>query len=221
MANRTCVVCNSELKAGASSRQRYCSRECKRQYDNLARSGQGAGGLTKHCRVCARRKPVLNFDVNVPTCRECLALRKAGLKRCTTCCTVKARAEFHPRPGRPDGHAGMCKQCSSEKSAQHNARPDVAARKQEQRWLRRYGISRKDYEQMLVRQHGVCAICEEPPADGRHLCVDHDHSCCPSEPGCGRCVRALLCDRCNRALALIQDTPSLAISLAEYLRRFE
>lgn len=220
MANRTCPVCASDLPEDAPHNRRYCSPGCRRQHDNLARSNQAEGGLTKFCRTCARRQPVTHFEVNVPHCRECLSLRAEGLKRCTTCGTVKARSEFHPRPDRPDGHAGMCKQCSAAKSAAHNAKPDVAARKQELRWLHRYGITREQYEQMLTQQNGACAICKEPPADNRHLCVDHDHACCSTEPGCGRCVRALLCDRCNRTLALIQDTPSLAIEMAAYLRRF-
>lgn len=41
--------------------------------------------------------------------------------------------------------------------------------------LRKYGITEKDYEEMLTNQKGVCKICERPPGKVR-LHVDHDHS---------------------------------------------
>jgi hypothetical protein len=54
------------------------------------------------------------------------------------------------------------------------------------------GVTIADYDRMLEAQHGVCAICGNPPKT-RRLDVDHDHKT-------GR-VRGLLCHRCNRTLA--------------------
>jgi|SRR5579859_3013992 len=43
------------------------------------------------------------------------------------------------------------------------------------RYLRKkYGISLKEYNQMLKAQGGVCAICKRPPKT-LSLSVDHDH----------------------------------------------
>jgi len=53
------------------------------------------------------------------------------------------------------------------------------------------GVSLEQYEEMLARQNGGCAICGNPPKT-RRLDVDHDHRT-------GK-IRGLLCHRCNRAL---------------------
>lgn len=60
-----------------------------------------------------------------------------------------------------------------------------------------YGITVEDYDEMLERQGGVCAVCGELPND-RTLHVDHDHE--------GGRVRGLLCFACNVKLAHIEDT---------------
>lgn len=55
-----------------------------------------------------------------------------------------------------------------------------------------YGLDYTQYEAMLTKQKGVCALCYQPNQRGRRLAVDHDH-----ETGQ---VRALLCNRCNVSL---------------------
>ncbi len=70
-----------------------------------------------------------------------------------------------------------------------------------------YGISLDAYNDMLVQQTGVCAICEKKSA--RRLCVDHCHST--------RVVRGLLCDRCNTGLGSFEDRSSLMLKAIAYL----
>jgi hypothetical protein len=48
----------------------------------------------------------------------------------------------------------------------------------------------------------------------RPFCVDHDHTCCPGEYTCGKCVRGLLCDDCNKKL---HDSPAWHFRAIEYL----
>jgi hypothetical protein len=60
---------------------------------------------------------------------------------------------------------------------------------------RKYKLSESEYTAMLVRQHGVCAICQNPERNKR-LSVDHDHRT-------GK-VRALLCGHCNMLLGFIE-----------------
>lgn len=83
----------------------------------------------------------------------------------------------------------------------------------------RYGISADDYEGLLVRQGGACAICHGTNANGYALSVDHDHGCCPGNRSCGRCVRGLLCSRCNFAVGHMGDDPIRLRAAADYLER--
>lgn len=71
-----------------------------------------------------------------------------------------------------------------------------------------YGITVEQYEEMLKRQKGGCAICGKRPGKKR-LHVDHNH-----ETGQ---VRGLLCAKCNGDLQVL-ESPGRADALAEYLR---
>ena len=71
---------------------------------------------------------------------------------------------------------------------------DAASTRKRRRKPRRaaeLGVTDEQYEALLAAQHGVCAICGNPPKT-RRLHVDHNHRT-------GK-VRGLLCFRCNRAL---------------------
>ncbi len=90
--------------------------------------------------------------------------------------------------------------------------------------LRGAGITLAQYEAMEDAQGGVCAICRQPetltnPKSGgrQRLRIDHDHACCTTRPWCGRCVRGLLCHRCNSAIGLLGDDPVLVRSALTYL----
>lgn len=61
-----------------------------------------------------------------------------------------------------------------------------------------YGITENEYWALYEAQGGRCYICQRATGRSKRLAVDHDHSCCPETPACGRCVRGLLCKLCNR-----------------------
>ena len=81
-----------------------------------------------------------------------------------------------------------------------------------------YNLS-SPYADMVAMQNGVCAACGLPPTD-KGLCVDHDHDCCPKGRSCGKCVRGLLCDPCNKALGNVKDSEDTLLGLIEYLKAF-
>jgi len=77
---------------------------------------------------------------------------------------------------------------------------------------RKYDLSPERYEEILLSQGRVCAICEKQPSQNRgdSIVVDHDHDT-------GE-VRGLLCSNCNRGIGLLQDSVNLLNSAASYLK---
>ncbi|MCC6856589.1 MAG: hypothetical protein IT189_11090 [Microbacteriaceae bacterium] len=65
-----------------------------------------------------------------------------------------------------------------------------------------HGLTPAEVDALIVLQGGACAICKRI---GEALQVDHDHRHCPGSQGCRRCVRGMLCGRCNNALGWIGD----------------
>lgn len=81
-----------------------------------------------------------------------------------------------------------------------------------------YGLTVAEYDDLLQRQGGVCAICQqdEPASNGRtgkkfRLSVDHCH-----DTGV---VRGLLCQKCNRAIGLLGDNVGILQKAILYLER--
>lgn len=77
-----------------------------------------------------------------------------------------------------------------------------------------YGMSLEEYQQRLLAQNGVCAICEKPEVAIHHgkvrtLSVDHDH-----ETGA---VRDLLCSYCNSLLGQAKDDRNVLLAAIKYL----
>ena len=68
-----------------------------------------------------------------------------------------------------------------------------------------------------------CQICGEVPEVNYH--VDHDHACCPGNGSCGKCVRGVVCARCNTLVAkyergkLRPDNPRLK-KIIKYLQKY-
>lgn len=78
----------------------------------------------------------------------------------------------------------------------------------------------EQYNNMLIAQNYICAVCQQPCKTERGLAVDHDHSCCPGNKSCGKCIRGLLCINCNRGLGMFQDDPVLLNRAIDYLAKF-
>jgi hypothetical protein len=79
-----------------------------------------------------------------------------------------------------------------------------------------YGITFEEYAAMLVSQNGVCAICGKPESATnqygvKRLAVDHDHAT--------KCVRGLLCSKCNRAIGLLDEDTGRMLRAVAYLAK--
>jgi hypothetical protein len=104
------------------------------------------------------------------------------------------RDRYH---GDPDRHI-------SAMSAWRKANPE----KYRDQYLRNtFGMTLAEYEALLAKQGGVCAICGHPP---KHLlAVDHDHA--------NGKVRGLLCTPCNTGIGHLKDSPIRMRRAAEYI----
>ena len=60
--------------------------------------------------------------------------------------------------------------------------------------VNKLGLTIADYDAMVRKQRGLCAICGCPPKRKR-LAVDHDHK--------SNTVRGLLCSNCNLCLGWV------------------
>lgn len=77
-----------------------------------------------------------------------------------------------------------------------------------------YGITEEDYEVLLEKQFGLCAICgTDSQQRKRTLHVDHCH-----ETGA---IRGLLCPDCNMALGLFKDKTYLMQNAIHYIEEFK
>lgn len=88
-----------------------------------------------------------------------------------------------------------------------------AEKKRNRNLRKKYGITIEQYEEMLTKQNGVCAICKKPPAEDKLLHVDHCHKT--------SVVRGLLCNQCNWYLGKIDHDPGLIDRLLDYLKPHE
>lgn len=143
-------------------------------------------------------------------------------KTCNICGENQPVTSFRTKRsvGRKTHIAGFCKACETEKH-----RTAVAAKKDSPAWkyLRRasqikykYGISPKCYIDMMLAQDFCCPICTHPVGAG-DWAVDHDHSCCPGDRSCGKCVRGLLDRKCNTLLGQARDDVATLSRAMDYL----
>lgn len=164
------------------------------------------------------------YGGTIPGRQRTAVILATGVKRCGTCRYWLPLSEFGKANDRPDGVRSRCHECVSAYYREWRARPENAGkiaaytracrdrdpkRDQENRLRARckaYGITVEQYRAMLAAQDGRCGMCNLPEEEnGIMLAIDHDHACCPDPcRSCGRCLRGLLCDPCNRALGYVE-----------------
>lgn len=74
---------------------------------------------------------------------------------------------------------------------------------------KKYNLSLDQFDNMVLAQGGVCAICGNTCELHTNLSVDHCH-----ESGV---VRGLLCARCNKGLGHFMDDPDILKAAISYL----
>ena len=128
---------------------------------------------------------------------------------CSRCKEVKERSAFYTRRHRgEDKPQGYCKPCM--KAYTHaNKAWDTHCRR-DRYYLKKYGLTLKQYESVLADQGGVCAVCKKRKGKYR-LHVDHCHTT-------GK-IRGILCSWCNAGMGQFQDDPELLMKAIAYLQK--
>lgn len=195
--------------------------------------GRRHGILLWRC-VCDCGKETLVADPKTQSC-GCLTKERSRAARIR-----KTRSVTQcPHVNRKHKAYGKCRQCyqidlrAGKDSDERNlyfldkknklGAKAVATASTIQRWRSRFNLTPERYERMFLECGGRC-ICGEAFAPGRNTCphLDHDHKCCPTIRSCGRCLRGLLCPRCNRVLGSLKEDPRLLpVYMVEYLKRYE
>lgn len=174
-----------------------------------------------------RKVAAMNAGISESVYDEKMAL---GLSLCRVCLSFKERELFTVTDKR------KCLNCGNKETAKYReankeryyadkklAYKENRLGRADKTWAHhiknRYNISQDRYYEMLFSQGGGCALCGLQSANGRRLAIDHDHSCCPKTGySCGKCVRGLLCDRCNNTIERIESIPDWSEKASIYLK---
>lgn len=182
----------------------------------------------KQCTKCLETKNLSEFSKNKSNksgihswCKKCMTdkvleyrggrvfekLKATSThKECRICREMKPYSAYASKDGKSRRKESYCNECKKFMGTE--------------RVLKRYGLSVDSYMEIYNRQNGVCKICKNPEKDGKRLAVDHDHSCCSGAGSCGKCIRGLLCSRCNKTLGMVEDNIEHLNSMIQYLKNF-
>ena len=168
---------------------------------------------TKICTVCGEEKPIDQFGFSRPN------VHRANCKECQN----KYNKEY--LKNNPDiaekinkKHKIYLKKYRKVNQKKRNEylkewgkkNPE---KKRAQKYRNRYGIDIEDYEKILKKQNGVCAICSGTDLgrkNAKYFVIDHCHET--------NKIRGLLCYKCNTLLGLCNDDPEILLSGALYLK---
>ena len=124
----------------------------------------------------------------------------SGEWQCSDCKVKKPFSDFFCAPTCIGGYSRQCRQCNRSKYQ-----------------IRKYKVTEKRYNQMLLEQDYKCACCgksikERITGQGRKsICVDHDHE---TEQ-----VRGLICGLCNSGIGALGDNIQGVRNALNYLER--
>lgn len=117
-----------------------------------------------------------------------------------------------------DGFRTYCKSCEIVRLNEYNSRPGVKEERKRWRAKHYYGKTLEQIQEIFEKQGSVCAICHTLDPGIKGWVIDHDHECCSGIKSCGKCVRGVLCSRCNRGLGHFLN-PEILLVAYKYLEK--
>ena len=145
------------------------------------------------------------------------------MKTCSSCKETKDFFAFYKDSTKKEGVTSFCRPCqktsrlnryranSKDEKLKFKNYYQQNKDKYKEYALKKYGLTKQDFEDLLVKQDYSCKICKvkEDTLD-RGLFVDHCHTT-------GR-VRGLLCRSCNTLLGMAKDNEETLKAAIEYLK---
>jgi Recombination endonuclease VII len=142
---------------------------------------------------------------------------------CPDCGSLTPIDDFGYSTGGTRYHISLCRNCAKNKRMAYKREWDKKhyheyyqeKKQSDERWsqrratdrknlLKKFGITPQEYDEMLIKQNGVCALCGKPETamgynspKTKLLAVDHDHLT-------GK-IRGLLCSKCNMDLGAFEE----------------
>lgn len=134
-----------------------------------------------------------------------------NIRPCSQCKRILDFEHFDLDKRAYNGIKSSCKKCS--RDLMSNIYRENKNVYKEKKLIRTYGITLEEYNNMLLQQNELCAICgnKNLPNSGS-LAVDHNHTT-------GK-VRGLLCIMCNRGLGNFYDNTEYLTKAIEYLNKY-
>lgn len=178
--------------------------------------------MTKTCPHCQLTKELTDFDKS--------SSHKQGVQSwCRVCTKTLAKRWYSENKERvaqkhQDNYAklektGCCRQQCGRKALPKKTLCQICAEKHVWRRVKKtYGLTRQEWEDLLVNQSGVCGLCKEPgvipgvgqPITSETFVVDHNHKT--------DVVRGIIHSRCNIGIGYLRDdlaTLKLAVCYLE------
>ena len=140
------------------------------------------------------------------------------MKQCTVCRETKSSDEYYNYKNSKDVKQYRCKDCDAlSRKGWADRNPERSRLSNRSRQLKhKYGISVDEYNILFKAQGESCAICRTKEnkvtgfsTDFLNFAVDHNRHT-------GK-IRGLLCNQCNRALGMLEDTPEMLKRVLNYL----
>jgi len=134
------------------------------------------------------------------------------MKVCSKCKGNKPLSAFYKRKIAKDGRNSYCKECEHKEIYEWRKKnPAIQSEITRRCRLKRvYGITLEQYDFLLEKQKGCCAICDRHESQFKtRLVIDHNHKT-------GR-IRGLLCNYCNHRLIGRHTDGNLLRRMADYV----
>lgn len=176
--------------------------------------GRFIGFCKSHAEQWRRGEQMRRLKIPKPKGPTCEVPGCGRKQHCSGLCNAHNKMRLRSEPLRKIGRCQMSGECKHHGCSVRECDGKNFGRGYcEFHWniQRTYKFNPQEYEDALVRQRGLCAICGMKCSVRKRLSIDHDHKT-------GR-FRGLLCSHCNTGIGKFFDREDLLLSAIRYLSK--